>query len=310
MRHAPTLAALAAAALFSACATRQATPPELLHAREVVRAAQTSPQVLQHAPLELERATEALGRADRLDAKGEPLDEVGSAAYVAQRRAETAIALAQAKADEDALKAAETDRERMRADARAAEARRAQARAAASQAEATSARVEATVAQQRAEAARLQAGDAEARARAASQQAAALQQQLAELAARPTERGMLVTLGDVLFEFGRAEVKPGARDSLRRLAAYLQREPERRILIEGHTDSVGSDAANLLLSQRRAEAVAAELITLGVAPGRISAQGHGESYPVAGNGSDTDRALNRRVEVYISEGAQPVRPRG
>lgn len=310
MRSAPTLAALAAATLFSACATRQATLPELLHAREVVRAAQTNPQVLQHAPLELKRATDALGRADRLDAKGEALDEVGSAAYVAQRQAETAIALANAKVNEDALKAAETDRERMRADARAAEARRAQAQAAASQAEATSARIEATVAQQRAEAARLQAGDAEARARAASQQAATLQQQLSELAARPTERGLLVTLGDVLFEFGRADVKPGARESLRRLATYLQQNPERRILIEGHTDSVGSDLANRLLSQRRAEAVAAELVALGVAQERITAKGYGESYPVTSNGSDTDRALNRRVEVYISDGAQPVRPRG
>src|SRR5690606_29907674 len=113
--------------LFSACATRQVTPPELLQAREVVRAAQADPQVLKHAPLELKRATDALARADRLGAKGEALDEIGSAAYVAQRQAETALALAKAKANEDALKTAEADRERMRADARAAEARRAQA---------------------------------------------------------------------------------------------------------------------------------------------------------------------------------------
>ena len=134
--------------------------------------------------------------------------------------------------------------------------------------------------------------------------------QLTELQAKQTDRGMLVTLGDVLFEFGRADIKPGSQGALRKLADYLQQHTDRRVLIEGYTDSVGSDAANLALSQRRAESVAAALGAMGVATSRISTRGYGESYPVADNGTETNRALNRRVEVYISDNDQPVRARG
>ncbi|MFT3817840.1 MAG: OmpA family protein [Rubrivivax sp.] len=325
------LSALAAAALMAACASNRTPPPELLAARDAVQRAQSDGQVLSNAPLELKRAGDSLRRADELNAKGESLAEVESAAYVAQRQAETAIAVAQAKRNEEAIKGAEADRERARADARAAEARRAQAEASSArqqasmaQQQATSAQQQAMSAQQQAEAARAQASDAQARADAARlqaaqaqageasarQQALELQQQLAELQAKPTERGVLVTLGDVLFEFGRAEVKPTAQASLQKLAAYLKEHPERQVLIEGFTDSVGSDSVNLLLSQRRAESVSAALAGLGVAPVRIAVRGYGKSYPIADNNTDTNRALNRRVEIYISQDANPVRARG
>lgn len=326
-----SLTALAAAALLSACATTHTPPPALVDARSVVKSAEADAQVLRHAPLELKKASDSLRRADELNAKGESLADVESAAYVARRQAETAVTLARAKTNEDEIKTAEAERERARADARAAEARRAQAQAAAARAdasnarvEASSARVEASVAQQQADAAKAEANDAQARAAMARQQAAVaqinaasaqqqaltLQQQLAELQAQQTDRGMLVTLGDVLFEFGRADIKPGAQGALRKLATYLQEHPDRRVLIEGFTDSVGSDAANLALSERRAEAVAAALSALGVTGSRISTRGYGKSYPVAENSTDTNRALNRRVEVYISDSDRPVRARG
>ena len=338
MNRTLTLSTLAAAALLSACATTNTPPPGLVGARDAVKMAQSDPRVLQNAPLELKKATEALRRADALNAKGEGLAEVESAAYVTTQQARSAVALATAKANEDAIKAAEVDRERARADARTAEAQRAQVRAEASrrvantaQAEASNARVEASsakaqasMAQQQALQARADAGDAEARAAVARLQAEAaqasassaqmkamtLQQQLDELQAKSTDRGMLVTLGDVLFEFGRADIKPGAYDALRRLAGYLQEHPDRQVLIEGFTDSVGSDAANLALSQRRAEAVARALADLGVTGSRIATRGYGEAHPVAQNSSDTNRALNRRVEVYISDNDRPVRARG
>lgn len=326
-----SLGVITAAALLSACASRMPPPPELVSARTVVSSAGADPRVLNHAPAELKKASDSLGRADRLLDKGESLAEIESAAYVAGRQAETAIALARAKANEAAISSAEADRERARADARAAEAQRARAQAAAARADASSAREQATSAvaqasnaQQQADEARLQAATADARAQTARQQAAEaqasaaqaavqaglLQQQLAQLQAQQTERGMLVTLGDVLFEFGRADIKPGAQDSLRKLAGFLQDQPDRRILIEGHTDSVGSEAANMVLSQRRADAVSAALVSLGVSPDRISTRGHGKAHPIADNSTDTNRALNRRVEVYISEDHQPVRGRG
>jgi outer membrane protein OmpA-like peptidoglycan-associated protein len=121
---------------------------------------------------------------------------------------------------------------------------------------------------------------------------------------------MLVTLGDVLFEFGRAEIKPAAQNAIGKLANYLNQHPDRRVLIEGFTDSVGSDQANLTLSQRRSQAVADALRAHGVDPARVATRGYGEAYPVASNSSTSDRAMNRRVEVYISNDNQPVRARG
>lgn len=303
MKSTFALGAVVTVALLSACASTPTTPVSLLDARQVVHAAQADSMVLDHAALELRRASEALQRAEKLHHDDAALSAIDSAAYVAAQEARAAQAIAEAKRNEASIKAAQLERERLRADDARADA--AQARNAASSAE-----VQATLAQQAAR-------EAEARASAARVQAAqaqasnqALQQQLGELQARQTDRGMLVTLGDVLFETGRAEIKPGAQGALRKLAGYLQAHPERQVLIEGYTDSVGNDAYNLALSQQRAEAVAAALVRLGVAPARVATRGYGETYPVADNSSVSDRALNRRVEVYISEDARPVRARG
>lgn len=310
------LSAVLAAALLGACATRPTTPPDLIEARATVAQAARDSQVLSAAPLVLKKATDALARANALSANGDTLAEVSSAAYVANTQARAALALAQARRDEDGLKAADLERERNRADAGVAQADRAKGQAAQSAAEARAARGEAGAARQATAVAQRDTADAQRDAAAAqatavvAQQASAqLQQQLADLQAQATDRGMLVTLGDVLFEFGRADIKPGARGDLGKLAAYLQQHPERFVLVEGFTDSVGSASANLGLSQRRADAVAAALAQLNVAPGRIVARGYGPNFPIADNGTDTNRALNRRVEVYISNADQPVRSR-
>lgn len=316
MKHALTAAAAAATLLLFGCASVPDATPELLEARAAVQRAESDPAVLTHAALELRKATTTLGRANALLAQREPLSEVNAAAYVAKQQARTALAIASAKTAEEGIRSAEADRERARADVRAAEARRAQMQASAAQQQAASAESRASSAEQQAAAARANEAAANADAAAANasasqaqQQALLLQQQLAELKARQTDRGSLVTLGDVLFEFNRAEIKSTAQGELRKLADFLMKHPERYVLIEGHTDSVGSDAYNEQLSRRRAEAVARELAALGVPQPRVSAVGYGEAYPVAANTTDTNRALNRRVEVYISDNDQPVRPR-
>ncbi|MCP5286575.1 MAG: OmpA family protein [Burkholderiaceae bacterium] len=293
----------AAAALMAACASAPTTPSSLVQARSVVQTAQADPMVLKSAPLELQRASDALARAEKLHHDDAALSAIDSAAYVATREVETARAIAEAKRNEEAIQAAELERERLRADAARTEAIQAQT-------EATTAKVEATLAQQAAVDAALDARNARANATAAAASNRVLQQQLAELQAQQTDRGMLVTLGDVLFETGRATVKPAAQGELAKLVDYLKQHPERLVLIEGYTDSVGSESFNLTLSQKRADAVARALMAMGVAPSRIATTGYGESYPVADNASASDRALNRRVEVYISDDAQPVRARG
>ncbi|HSW04582.1 OmpA family protein [Aquabacterium sp.] len=315
----PTLVAstLAAGLLLGACASTPMPPPELVEARAAVRTAETDANVLAKAPMELKKATDSLNRANLLHAKGESLAEVSSAAHIAQQQARTAMAVAQSKASEDAIRGAEADRERTRADVRSAQAQRARVEANLAQQQAMNAEQRAAGAEQRAagaeqraSGAEQQAASAQAQANEAQMQAAVLQQRLAELQAKQTERGVLVTLGDVLFEFNRAEVKSTAAASLTKLADFLKQYPGRRVLIEGHTDNIGSDAYNENLSRRRAEAVARQLEMMGVQAPRVTVVGYGKSYPVADNSTDTNRALNRRVEVYLSDNEQPVRMRG
>ncbi len=293
----------AAAALFAGCASAPTVTPALQQARSTVRSAEADPAVLKYASLDVKKAGDSLKRAEELSANRESPADIDSAAYIASTQARTAMALAKAATEEEAIKAAEADRERARADANARRANVAQAQAANAQIAAANASAEASAARQQAATAQADAANAQA-------QAAALQQELADLQAQQTDRGMLVTLGDVLFEFGRAEIKPTAQASIAKLAKYLNQHPDRRVLIEGFTDSVGSDQANLTLSQRRSQAVADALRAQGVDPARVSTRGYGEAYPVANNASSSDRALNRRVEVYISNDNQPVRARG
>ena len=122
---------------------------------------------------------------------------------------------------------------------------------------------------------------------------------LTELQTQETERGLVVTLGDVLFEVDRAELKPGAARNLDKLVAALRDNPDTSIAIEGHTDATGSRDHNVDLSQRRAEAVADYLTAHGISAGRVSARGMGPDFPVASNATEAGRQQNRRVEVVV-----------
>lgn len=131
----------------------------------------------------------------------------------------------------------------------------------------------------------------------------ALRRQIADLNAKETERGLVVTLGDVLFETGKSQLKGGAAANLAKLSSFLKAYPDRTLMIEGHTDNVGSEDSNLALSQNRAEAVRTYLLEQGVDNNRLGVIGKGESSPVASNDSVSGRALNRRVEVVIANPA-------
>lgn len=133
----------------------------------------------------------------------------------------------------------------------------------------------------------------------AQQQNSELQRQLDELNAKQTERGLVMTLGDLLFATGRSELRAGTLNNLDKLALFLNQHQDRDVLIEGHTDSVGSQEANLALSQRRADSVMAFLQHQGVASIRLGTSGKGESSPIASNDSASGRQMNRRVEVII-----------
>jgi len=156
----------------------------------------------------------------------------------------------------------------------------------------------ANLVQRQVEVARTEA-DARKNQQVAGQQAQALQQQLADLQPRQTDRGMVFTVGDVLFDTGQATLKPGAVLEINRLAQFLQQTPNSQVTIEGHTDSTGSANFNEMLSQQRAEAVRGALVSAGADPSRVTAVGMGPSLPVASNDTAAGRQQNRRVEIIV-----------
>lgn len=143
------------------------------------------------------------------------------------------------------------------------------------------------------------AAQAQADAAKAKAEADRLRAQMRAYEMRQTQLGATLVLRDVVFETGRADLKPGAAERLRPLATYLQANPNVRVRIDGHTDAQGSDAYNQSLSDRRATTVRAALATMGVGGARIEAVGHGESQPVADNRTAAGRQQNRRVEVTL-----------
>ena len=277
---------LAAFLLLAACATRSPVePPALAQARAAVAAAQADPEVASRAPSELEAARASLASAEARAREGDGA-EMAHQAYLAEQRSRTARELAQARRHEAQVARAGEERNRVLVESRTEEKYRA---------------AEAEAALARAKAAQEQQSVANRELAAEVQR---LQAQVRELEARQTQRGWVITLGsDLLFDSGRATLKPGGRRALANVARIMRNEPERKIAIEGFTDDRGSAETNRRLSERRAQAVRGALIGAGVAPGRIAARGLGESYPVASNASPAGRQLNRRVEILIGEHA-------
>lgn len=146
----------------------------------------------------------------------------------------------------------------------------------------------------------------EAQAKAAERRASTLEQELTDMRARKTDRGLVVTLGDVLFDTGKATLKPGAYATVDRLASVLKEAPDRKVLIEGHTDSTGSEQTNQVLSERRAAAVQTALLERGVSANQISTVGKGMDYPIASNADASGRQRNRRVEMIFTDSKSQV----
>jgi outer membrane protein OmpA-like peptidoglycan-associated protein len=300
--------ALGAVLLLAACAMAPTKNAALDDASANYQRATNDVYAARGGTVELQSARVALQRAQAALQAGEDAAVVEHYAYVAKRRTEAAIEAGKVVAGDEAVAAAAAERQRIMMQVREREAEEMQKRALASAAEADAARKRAEEQQQQAVAARKQAEEQLARAQAANASALAaderakrLAAQLEEMKAKPTERGMVLTLGDVLFDTGRTDLKPGAIGTLEKLAAFLTENPERKAMIEGHTDSVGAAAYNQLLSEQRALAVKNALANLGIAGERISAVGMGPSKPVASNETAAGRQQNRRVEIILPD---------
>jgi OmpA-OmpF porin, OOP family len=268
---------------LAACSSQPPRNNDLEMARTAVQQVESTPDAGKYAAAEVSAAHEALREADRLAAKNNSSKDVQQAAYVAKRHADIAAEQISKGQAEEKTAAAEGDRQKVLLQAR--------------EQEAVTARAQAEAAKLKAEQTRQQAQLA---ADDAARRNADLEAQLRELQAKPTDRGLVLTLGDVLFDSGQASLKPGANSTIDRLAAFLTQAPDRSVIIEGHTDSMGSDSFNLSLSENRANAVKAALMSKAIGSDRIVAVGKGEGVPVASNDDTAGRQQNRRVEIIIS----------
>ena len=300
-RTATLCSSLVAASLLAACAST--VPPATLEsARTAVSTAAGDPAVNQYAQLELKEATEALARADQAWSSDRDSAETGHLAYLARQRAEIATNAARARQLDANIQQAGSEADRIRLQARTQEADAARLRADVQTRNAQLAQQQAMSAEQR-------AAQQQAQAAAAQDRVRMLEAQLRDLEAQQTERGLLVTLGDVLFAFNKAELSAPAAPRLDKLAGFLRQFPDRKLLIEGYTDSVGGDSYNQELSDRRAQAVRDALVQRGVDTGRITARGYGKAHPVADNATPEGRAMNRRVEIVIADDKGNLRSR-
>jgi outer membrane protein OmpA-like peptidoglycan-associated protein len=256
-------AAMAVAMTFAGCASTPTTNPALENARTAVRSAEADPNVGKYAALDLQAAKNELQEAESAAMKHDEAD-IDQPAYLAAQTARLAQIKASAKADDARVAAGQTERDRIQLSARTAE-----------------------------------VDSAKLARDQANRKASALQSEVDALNAKPTDRGLVLTLGDVLFDTGNANLNPGASRNLDQLVQFLTDHDDRRVEIDGYTDSVGTDSYNLDLSQSRADTVKAVLVSHGIDSSRIVSRGYGKEFGVASNSEASGRQLNRRVEIVI-----------
>jgi len=310
------------------------TPLELFEARNAVRIARNA-SADKYAPVALANAEHSLQQAeDAYRAKAK--SSVATYARDASQTAEDARVMSLKKQEEERLAREASEREAQARAQAAAEAQRRQqaeqdrAKAEADRGEAERMRKEAELAAQQAEQAKAEAEAARQAALAQQQQLAVeaekaraaaaeadrlrqqaekektdlrarlLQQLNAVLETHDTARGLIANMGDVLFQIGKYELKPEARERLAKVSGILLAYPSLKVAIEGHTDSVGTDEFNQRLSEQRAESVRDYLVAQGVSAPSITARGLGKMQPIASNDTPDGRQRNRRVELVLS----------
>jgi outer membrane protein OmpA-like peptidoglycan-associated protein len=279
--NAKLLITMGLALALCACASSPQPNAALMTARAAVQSAEADPNVSKYSALDLEAAKKDLEVAETA-AMHHRDAEIAQPAYLAAQTAKLAQVRASARADDARVAAGQVERDRIQLAARSRDVQNADA--------ATNV--------------------AKAQTAAATEQSARLQAEIDQLKATPTNRGLVLTLGDVLFDTGKAELNSGASRKLDQLAQFLSEHPDRRVQIDGFTDSIGSDAFNQELSRRRADSVKSALLNRGVSSSRMGTEGYGKAYPVANNSDSGGRQLNRRVEVVIGgDNGTPISPR-
>ena len=257
-------------------------------AKKAYAEAKANPNVEAYAPMELQEAGKAVQEAE----KAKEAEDILQLGYIAERKTQFAVTVADGKVAERDIDKLNVEKAELVAKKQTLEAERAKQEAGKAMNEAEQARMAAAAEAERAAIAKKQAE----KAKAESDQ---LMKELANLKAQQTERGLVLTMGDVLFATGKSDLSPDANKGVATLADFLKKNPNRNVLIEGYTDDVGKDDYNLALSQKRADSVKARLVGAGIEAGRITTVGYGKKFPVADNNTKAGKAQNRRVDVII-----------
>lgn len=250
--------------LLVGCASTPKESTKFNELEQKIERLRAAPGQSQYAPIAVEEADEALKKLREMDGgKGEAYHHQ---LYLTEKQIEIAEELVTTEEAQQVVNSAEVRRKDILLEAKTQE-------------------VE--------EAKRLAAGIA--------MRAQELEQQVEELKTEETDRGLVLTLGSVLFETNKSSLRSGAIRTVEKVANFLNEYPDRNILIEGFTDSEGSEAYNKDLSLKRAQAVRDQLVSYGVENRRITTEGYGEEFPVANNSTAAGRQQNRRVEIVIAK---------
>jgi len=300
---------VAVLALVSACGSVPNTTSLLDQTRSDYRLAQGNPNVVNYAPLELKQASDAMAQAEAAANDNDSAEKIDKLAYLAKQKIAVSQEVAKQKAAEAEVASSGKKRDQMRLDQRTNEANAATLSAEKARQDALLAQGKTAQAQRDTQMAQVDAANAQRQAQEAQARAAQLEAQLNDLAAQKTARGLVITLGDVLFGTDLSGLTPNGLNTVQKLANVLQQNPKLTVLVEGFADSTGAADYNQALSERRAGAVQTALQGFGIARERVAMRGYGEAYPVAANDSAGNRQLNRRVEIVLSDDSGKVMAR-
>jgi len=285
---------LVALAVLAGCSSVPKGNAQLEQARTDYRAVQADPRAQNNAGTEMKLAGDAMNKANAAWGKEEDEARVNHLAYLASKRVAIVRETMNLKTAEAMVASAGAERTQVQLQARTREADTAQLAA-------TTAQINAAAAQRNTDLARTESAEAQRLTQVAQERNRQLEARLKALDAKATERGLVITLGDVLFDVNRSELRAGGLRKVGQLVAVLKEFPQRNALVEGFTDSTGSDSHNQTLSGQRADAVRTALLSQGIGSERVTARGYGEASPVGGNDTAAGRQLNRRVEIVLSD---------
>lgn len=297
------------AVLMAGCATTPEADNRAERLRDDYNQVVSINQAERYAPVKLKEAEEELLQLEKMIAQDAEEEEIKHQIYITQKTIDIAEQTARMKQADEFVSESDKRRNNLLLKARTREAEQARAEAAAMGQRAESSAEQARRAEERARLANERAAEAEAYAERMAAKAEELEGEVQNLTTQQTDRGLVLTLGNILFEFDKATIKSGADRTLERVAEFLNEYPDRKVRVEGFTDDVGSDGYNQDLSERRARAIQTRLGELGVEKNRISTRGYGEEHPVADNDSEAGRLQNRRVEIVIAEEGEEVMER-